>query len=214
MLFIDHEVKDPESFKLELTAALGPNAKRLIFINKAAALFNKKPALLKVIKEFVTTENLYIADFSRMKEGFLVLSRDKKDEPEKKIHLWPFGQGAGTELKKILAKFGIVATVNCTCNAKANKMDAEGVDWCEANIPTILGWLREEGLKRWNKRLKTWQSGRFLSKLRFAVLYNKMEPLLSKLITPMMNFLLTKIVKIAIKRARKNENSLSVSNLR
>ena len=27
-------------------------------------------------------------------------------------------------------------------------MDAKGCDWCEANIDTIVGWLREEAEKR------------------------------------------------------------------
>jgi hypothetical protein len=27
-------------------------------------------------------------------------------------------------------------------------MDRNGCDWCEANIPTIVGWLREEATKR------------------------------------------------------------------
>jgi hypothetical protein len=27
-------------------------------------------------------------------------------------------------------------------------MDARGPDWCEANIDTIVGWLREEAGKR------------------------------------------------------------------
>lgn len=58
----------------------------------------------------------------------------------------PFGPG--TELKKLLATIGIVATPNCSCNARARTMDANGCDWCEANIDTIVGWLREEATKR------------------------------------------------------------------
>jgi hypothetical protein len=27
-------------------------------------------------------------------------------------------------------------------------MDAKGCEWCEANIDTIVGWLREEAEKR------------------------------------------------------------------
>jgi hypothetical protein len=27
-------------------------------------------------------------------------------------------------------------------------MDRNGCDWCEANIDTIVGWLREEATKR------------------------------------------------------------------
>ena len=56
--------------------------------------------------------------------------------------------GPGTELKKLLKKIGITATPNCSCNARARTMDANGCDWCEANIDTIVGWLKEEATKR------------------------------------------------------------------
>jgi len=58
--------------------------------------------------------------------------------------------GPGTELKKLLAgwPFRIVAKPNCSCNAKARAMDAGGCDWCEANLDTIVAWLREEAAKR------------------------------------------------------------------
>ena len=60
------------------------------------------------------------------------------------------GHGPGTELKQLLAgwPFRIVATPNCSCNAKAAEMDRQGIAWCEANIDTIVGWLREEATKR------------------------------------------------------------------
>jgi hypothetical protein len=56
--------------------------------------------------------------------------------------------GPGTELKKLLAMVGITAKPNCSCNAKARTMDANGCDWCEANLDEIVGWLREEATKR------------------------------------------------------------------
>ena len=56
--------------------------------------------------------------------------------------------GPGTELKKILSSVGITATPNCSCNARALEMDRNGVEWCESNIDTIVGWLREEAEKR------------------------------------------------------------------
>lgn len=60
----------------------------------------------------------------------------------------PLTQGAGTELKKLLKKIGIMASPNCSCNAKAQLMDKNGIEWCENNIDTIVGWLREEATKR------------------------------------------------------------------
>lgn len=57
-------------------------------------------------------------------------------------------KGPGWHLKKLLRSFGIVATANCSCNARARTMDANGCDWCEANLDEIVGWLREEAARR------------------------------------------------------------------
>jgi hypothetical protein len=56
--------------------------------------------------------------------------------------------GPGTELKKLLARVGIVATPDCSCVSKAAEMDRQGVEWCEANLDTIVGWLREQAHSR------------------------------------------------------------------
>lgn len=56
--------------------------------------------------------------------------------------------GPGTELKKLLATVGIKASPNCSCNARAKLMDQRGCDWVEANVDTVVGWLREEATKR------------------------------------------------------------------
>lgn len=59
--------------------------------------------------------------------------------------------GPGTELKKLLKKIGITATPNCSCNARARRMDEEEArepGWCEANLDEIVGWLREEATNR------------------------------------------------------------------
>lgn len=56
--------------------------------------------------------------------------------------------GAGTELKKLLAKIGIKASPTCSCNKRAQIMDEKGIEWCKENIDIIVGWLREEATKR------------------------------------------------------------------
>jgi hypothetical protein len=56
--------------------------------------------------------------------------------------------GPGTELKALLARVGIVAAPDCSCNARAAEMDRQGVEWCEANLDTIVGWLREQAEAR------------------------------------------------------------------
>ena len=63
--------------------------------------------------------------------------------------------GAGTALKKILARFGIQASPTCKCNSRAVAMDYHGVEWCEENIETIVGWLKEEAASRGLPFLKT-----------------------------------------------------------
>jgi hypothetical protein len=63
----------------------------------------------------------------------------------------PPTHGPGTELKKLLKKVGITATPNCSCNARARKMDEEEAKepgWCTAHLDEIVGWLREEATKR------------------------------------------------------------------
>jgi hypothetical protein len=60
----------------------------------------------------------------------------------------PPTNGPGTELKKLLAKVGIVSSPDCSCNARAAEMDRQGVEWCEANLDTIVGWLREQAEAR------------------------------------------------------------------
>jgi hypothetical protein len=54
----------------------------------------------------------------------------------------------GSELKAMLAAVGIRPTSDCPCETRASELDARGCDWCESNIDTIVGWLREEAEKR------------------------------------------------------------------
>ena len=56
--------------------------------------------------------------------------------------------GAGTELKKLLRKFGIVPSNDCLCNEMAARMDREGEAWCMENIDAIVDVMREEAARR------------------------------------------------------------------
>lgn len=56
--------------------------------------------------------------------------------------------GVGTELKRILRRFGITPTPNCPCDERALVMNLEGPQWCRANISIITGWLQEEANNR------------------------------------------------------------------
>jgi hypothetical protein len=64
---------------------------------------------------------------------------------------FPPTHGPGTELKKLLARVGIVSSPDCSCNARAAEMDRreqETPGWCEANLGSIVGWLREQAEAR------------------------------------------------------------------
>jgi hypothetical protein len=56
--------------------------------------------------------------------------------------------GPGSELMAILHRLGFRATPGCKCRQRAETMDRMGCDWCDANVPLIVGWLREEATKR------------------------------------------------------------------
>jgi len=59
--------------------------------------------------------------------------------------------GPGTELKKLLKLVGITATPNCKCNARVKHMDtmeSQEPGWCERNIDTVVGYLREAAADR------------------------------------------------------------------
>ena len=58
--------------------------------------------------------------------------------------------GPGTELSKLLKRFGIEPTPTCHCRAKAAEMDAWGPDECEKpeRIEEVLAVMREEAKAR------------------------------------------------------------------
>lgn len=60
----------------------------------------------------------------------------------------PVHRGVGTELHKLLGKFGIHMQTGCSCRARMTQMNKWGCGGCEANVETILEWLREEAAKR------------------------------------------------------------------
>lgn len=56
--------------------------------------------------------------------------------------------GPGTTLSKMIKSLGIVMSDSCSCRRHALEMNAKGNDWCEQNIDTIVGWLKEEANRR------------------------------------------------------------------
>lgn len=56
--------------------------------------------------------------------------------------------GPGTELSRVLKKFGFKITPNCSCRQRAILMNFLGAQWCSDNTDIILSWLEEEAKKR------------------------------------------------------------------
>lgn len=127
-------------------------------LSMAAQKANKYVVVLgSILTSPMSSVNLGIKEFSESNskwflhwhnQGSVGMSIFSQTEPEKKVIAWFPDDGPGTELKKLLKKIGIVATPNCSCNARANMMNFNGIEWCEKNIDTIVGWLREEATKR------------------------------------------------------------------
>lgn len=60
----------------------------------------------------------------------------------------PTTPGPGTALHAALKRFGITATPGCRCHRHIREMNERGIDWCLANVETIVGWLEEEARRR------------------------------------------------------------------
>jgi hypothetical protein len=58
--------------------------------------------------------------------------------------------GPGTELSRLLERFGIEPTPTCKCRAKAAQMDAWGPEECSkpARVDEVVAVMREEAAKR------------------------------------------------------------------
>ena len=56
--------------------------------------------------------------------------------------------GPGSVLSNMISSLGIRSSHDCSCKKHAILMNEKGCDWCEENIDTIIGWLKEESAKR------------------------------------------------------------------
>jgi len=57
-------------------------------------------------------------------------------------------RGPGTVLHDMLGRFGIHIKPGCACKARMEQMNKWGCDGCEANIETIVEWMKEEAAAR------------------------------------------------------------------
>ena len=56
--------------------------------------------------------------------------------------------GPGSILASMFSALGIKSSPTCSCKKHALEMNIRGIEWCEDNIETICGWLKEESQKR------------------------------------------------------------------
>lgn len=56
--------------------------------------------------------------------------------------------GPGTELKKLLARFGITDQTGCQCRRMAAKMNRLGPQWCRDNLAEIVAVMEAEAKRR------------------------------------------------------------------
>lgn len=59
-----------------------------------------------------------------------------------------YPNGPGTILANMISSLGIKSSPTCSCKKHAIEMNENGVEWCENNMETIIGWLAEESSKR------------------------------------------------------------------
>ncbi len=111
---------------------------------------------LSLMTQRLTREE--IQEIVKYKDDIIILLTDDPD----KFRVQHKKGGAGTELKRLLKKFGIHSKATCSCNKRAFEMDFKGIQWCEDNIDEIVGWLKEEAEKRRLPFVKT--AGKILVK--------------------------------------------------
>lgn len=84
------------------------------------------------------------------RDGFLLFETDDyymlRDKYSRDVD--PMVRGPGTELHRLLGKFGIHMAKGCSCKGRMVQMNKWGCDGCRENMDVIVGWLREEAAKR------------------------------------------------------------------
>ena len=111
------------------------------------------PGLWDGMRRFLSINtDWFVAQHWQHNYGMTMLARDPNPRPENEVRPWPKGYGPGTELKKILSSVGINPPVGCKCRSRMLQMDEWGIEGCETNFNTIVGWL-EESAEEWGWNL-------------------------------------------------------------
>ena len=87
---------------------------------------------------------------SERRDGFVLFQNDDyymlRDKYTGDVD--PMVRGPGTELHRLLGRFGIYMKRGCACKARMVQMNKWGVEGCRDNVETILEWLKEEAAAR------------------------------------------------------------------
>ena len=93
---------------------------------------------------------------SERRDGFVLFQNDDyymlRDKYTGDVD--PMVRGPGTELHRLLGRFGIYMKRGCACKARMVQMNKWGVEGCRENVETILEWLKEEAAAR-DVRIRT-----------------------------------------------------------
>ena len=75
---------------------------------------------------------------------FVVISEEDFARIRKQYRL----NGVGDYLHELLSFFGLKVNAGCKCNSHIETMNKWGPDTCSENIETIVGWLKDEAVRR------------------------------------------------------------------
>lgn len=127
------------------------------------------PGIGKAVYEFIKENpNWFVVRHDPQQNGMTTLSCVPSMRPVDPLWPWEKGCGPGTELKKMFADLGIIASPTCSCNARARAMDQYGITWCEENIDKIVGWLKEEHAKQAKAKASKTLLGKIVNALPFS----------------------------------------------
>ena len=114
-----------------------------------------KGVKLEALREAaVTKPEGYLADVlsyvAERRDGYVLFDADDyymlRDKYSGDVD--PMVRGPGTELHRLLGRFGIYMTKGCSCRGRMVQMNKWGPAGCTENIETIVEWLKEEAGNR------------------------------------------------------------------
>lgn len=157
LLLLDSGERDGQTVLAELDKLI-PRCRRYVVLTRTkehGERSGNKPGLLPAVRGFLQSHAEWKPVAHHQEgSGLLVLQKNPPagtqfiDMPGPAM-IKPPTEGPGTELKAILASLGIEPDkAGCDCNGKAQQMNMWGDDGTEANVNTVIGWMRD-GMGRW-----------------------------------------------------------------